>query len=81
MRQAPGIKVCIKAKNYFDAQVKLALLLAKKGEVEEARAHLNLIQTQGDQQAIILVQAEGELLIEEKRYADAIAVYDKALEG
>ena len=69
-----------KGENYFDAQVKLALLLAKKGEVEEARAHLNLIQTQGDQQAIILVQAEGELLIEEKRYADAIAVYDKALE-
>lgn len=70
-----------KGENYFDAQVRLALLLAKKGEIEQARSHLNAIQTQGEQQAIILVQAEGELLIEEKRYAEALAVYDKALEG
>ena len=70
-----------KGEHYFDAQVRLALLLAKKGEVEEARSHLNSIQTQGEHQAIILVQAEGELLMEEKRYADAIAVYARALEN
>ncbi len=70
-----------KGEHYFDAQVRLALLLAKKGQVEEARSHLNSIQTQGKQQQIILVQAEGELLVEEKRYAEAIAVYAKALEN
>lgn len=69
-----------KGEHYFDAQVKLALLLARGGQVEEARARLRAIPTQGEQQALIVTQAEGELLVGEKRYADAIAVYDQALE-
>lgn len=69
-----------KGEHYFDAQVKLALLLARGGQVEEARARLRAIPTQGEQQVLIVTQAEGELLVGEKRYADAIAVYDQALE-
>lgn len=67
--------------NYFDAQVRLGLLLAKQGNVEEARRHIQGIRAGNQQQKNILVQAEGELLVEEKRYADAMVVYDQALEN
>ena len=68
-----------KGEHYFDARVKLALLLARKGQVEEARVQLRAIPAQGEQQAVVVAQAEGELLVGEKRYAEAIAVYDQAL--
>lgn len=65
--------------NYFDAQVRYALLLAKRGDIEKARVHLNSIHTEGPNENMILIQAEGELLTEEKRYDDAMQVYDNAL--
>ncbi len=68
-----------KGEHYFDAQVRLAMLLARKGEVEQARNHLNSIRKQNGQQALIIVQAEGELLIQAEQYEEAIAVYTKAL--
>jgi len=68
-----------KGENYFDARIRLAMLIAKRGGVEQARDHLDAIRTQGEHQEIMLIQAEGELLTGEKRYEDAIAVYDEAL--
>ena len=68
-----------KGEHYFDAQVRLAMLLARKGEVEQARDHLNSIRQQDGQQALIIVQAEGELLIQAELYEEAIAVYTRAL--
>lgn len=65
--------------NYFDAQVRLALLYARQDSVDTARNHLRGIRTDSQEQKNILVQAEGELLTEEKRYQDAMAVYDAAL--
>ena len=68
-----------KGEHYFDAQVRLAMLLARKGEVEQARNHLNSIRQQNGQQALIIVQAEGELLIQAEQYEEAVAVYTRAL--
>ena len=68
-----------KGEHYFDAQVRLAMLLARKGEVEEARNHLNSIRQQNGQQALIIIQAEGELLIQAELYEEAIEIYTKAL--
>jgi tetratricopeptide (TPR) repeat protein len=66
--------------NYFDAQVRMALILARQGAIEEARRHLNSINTETRQQKTMLVQAEAELLIEEKRLEEAMQVYSGALE-
>ena len=70
-----------KGEHFFDAQIRLAMLLARKGEVEKARSHLSSIQSQSEQQALIIVQAEGELLLQVQRYEEAIEVYNAALEG
>ena len=70
-----------KGEHFFDAQIRLAMLLARKGEVDEARNHLGSIRPQGEQQALLVIQAEGELLLEAGRYEEAIAVYTAALEG
>ncbi|MGH8245103.1 MAG: tetratricopeptide repeat protein, partial [Gammaproteobacteria bacterium] len=67
--------------NYFDAQVRQALLLAKQGRVDDARTHLRSVRTQGAQEKIILIQAEGELLTEENRLGDAMEVYNEALKA
>lgn len=69
-----------KGEHYFDAQIRLAMLLARKGEVNEARAHLGTIRAQSEQQQRLIIQAEGELLLEAERYEEAVAVYSAALE-
>ena len=68
-----------RGEHYFDAQVRLAMLLARKGQVEAARGQLRSIRPQSGQQALIIVQAEGDLLIRAERYAEAVAVYTEAL--
>ncbi len=69
-----------KGEHYFDAQVRLAMLLARKGQVDEARNHLQSIRSRSGQQALVIVQAEGDLLIQAGRYEEAIGVYTEALE-
>lgn len=66
--------------NYFDAQVRLGLIIAKQGRIEDARTHLKAVRTQGAKEQAILIQAEGELLTEQKRFEEAMAVYDEALQ-
>ena len=39
-----------KGEHYFDAQIRLAMLLARNGEVSEARRHLGTIRAQSEQQ-------------------------------
>ena len=67
--------------NYFDAQIRIGLIMAKQGKLQEAREHLQGIHSQTPEQKTIQVQAEGELLITEKRYEEAMQVYDQALEN
>jgi len=67
--------------NYFDAQVRLAFLIAKDGRPEDARAHLQSIRAENPVQQNILTQAEGEILMDGKRYDEALSLYNKALES
>ena len=66
--------------NYFDAQMRIGILLGKQGKIEEAQLHLHKIRTQNDQEKNILIQAEAEMLTDIKRYEEAMAIYDKALQ-
>ena len=70
-----------KGNNYFDAQVRLAFIYAEQDRLEDARTHLRTINYENLVQKNILVQAEGELLTDKKRYQDAMSVYDQALSG
>jgi tetratricopeptide (TPR) repeat protein len=65
--------------NLFDAQVRLGLIKAQSGDIEGALQHLKGIQAASPPQQTLLIQAEGEILSAEKRYAEALAVYDNAL--
>lgn len=67
--------------NYFDAQVRLGVILARQDKMDDARRHLQGINVVNQEQKNILVQAEAELLTDRKQYADAMAVYDRALEN
>ena len=66
--------------NYFDARVRLSLILAKQGEIEKALGNIRSIQKAKGSNRLILIQAEGEILTEEKRYQEAMGVFDKAIE-
>ena len=68
-----------KGEHYFDAQVRLAMLLARDGRVDAARDHLRSIRPKTGQQAQIMIQAEGDLLIRAQRYEEALEVYTEAL--
>ena len=66
--------------NYLDANIRLSLILAKQGEVEKALTNIRSIEQPGNSNRLIVVQAEGEILIEEKRYDEAMALFDRAIE-
>ncbi len=66
--------------NYFNAQMRVGILLGKQEKIEEAQAHLQKIYTQNDQEKSTLIQAEAEMLSDVERYQDAMNVYDKALQ-
>ena len=66
-------------KNYFDAQIRIGMLLAMQGNIEKARTHLYKIRTHNDREKNTLIQAEAEILTDIKRYQEAMAVYDEAL--
>ena len=67
--------------NYFDAQVRLGIILARQDRLDDARRHLQGIDAGSQEQKNILIQAEAELLTDKKLFEDAMAIYDKALEG
>lgn len=68
-----------KGEHYFDAQIRLTMLLARNGELDEAREHLGSIRTQTKQQEQVLVQTEGGLLVQAGRYGEAVAFYTEML--
>ena len=65
--------------NYFDAQLRLAMTLAKQDRLEDARKHLQSVRTESTRDAAMLLQAEAELLVELKQFDAAMQIYDAAL--
>ena len=66
--------------HYLDAQVRIAVLLAKQDRLDRAREHLHAVQSRNSKEEVRLYLVESELLIDADKYGDAKAIYDHALE-
>ncbi len=66
--------------NYLDARIRLSLILAKQGDVDKALSNIRSIQKSKGSSRLILVQAEGEILINAKRYQEAMDFFNEAIE-
>jgi tetratricopeptide (TPR) repeat protein len=65
--------------NYLDARIRLSLILAKQGDVEKALSNIRSIQKAKGSNRLILIQAEGEILINAKRHQEAMEFFDGAI--
>lgn len=65
---------------YINARIRHAGLSAKQGKMDEARLQLQQTQTSNNQQRALLIQAEAQLLREEKKYQEAFDVLGRGLE-
>ncbi|MEN9849564.1 MAG: hypothetical protein RL368_2304 [Pseudomonadota bacterium] len=66
--------------NYLAAQARIASLFAEQGQLDKAVAHLHDVPVESSEDRATLSQVEAELLMEHKRFADALAIYNRALE-
>ena len=66
--------------NYLDARIRLSLILAKQGDVDKALSNIRSIQKAKGSSRLILIQAEGEILINAKRYQEAMDFFNEAIE-
>jgi tetratricopeptide (TPR) repeat protein len=64
---------------YFEAQMRLAAVLARQGNVKAARDHLHGIQPESDQQRVQLVLSEDQILRDAKQYRESLKVLNAAL--
>jgi len=66
-------------KYYVEAQIRVAVLLAKAGQVKAAQDRLHQLEPQSAAMKHRLLLAEGEILREVKHYKQAFELYSKAL--
>lgn len=66
--------------NYLQAKIFSAVLQARQGDVDGARAQLQSVQARNPGQRLRLFLAEGEILRSVDRNEEAMSVYDRALE-
>ena len=64
---------------YFEAQMRLAIVIAKQGDLAGARKHLHLTLPQNNQQRVELTLAEEQMLRDDRQYQEALNVLNKAL--
>lgn len=68
------------SENYFEAQLRLAVVTAKQGNVKKARSILHTLPTESDQQHVQRVLAEEQVLRDAKEFREALDVLNGALE-
>lgn len=69
-----------RGEHFLNAHIRIAVILAQRGEVEKAREHLHAIPRQDMQQDIRIYRVEAEILSRDDRLDAALTVYDRALE-
>ncbi len=67
--------------NVFPARLRVVSILALQGKVDEALAELAATPADTDEQRRQLLMLQAEVLAQHKRYAEAMAIYDRALNG
>lgn len=65
---------------YFNAQIRVAALLADKGQFARAREHLHTIRINSNKQQLQIYLLEGDLLREALRLPEALEYYTDVLE-
>ena len=63
----------------FDAQLRIASLLASEKKLPEARKMLQTLPNLTSEQQAIALQVEANLLVQEKQYTEAYAILDRAI--
>lgn len=66
---------------YFEAQVRLGVVLAKQGDLAGARRYLEGIKTQDDSQRVQVALAQEQILREAKQYPAALEVLNAAVKA
>ncbi len=69
----------LEGEHYINAQIRIIVITAREGGIENARALINAIKTQRPSQRLRLSLVEGEVLMEAKDYEAAFTVYNEAL--
>jgi len=64
----------------FEAELRIALILAKQGDLEEARLRLQNISPDSLDKELRVYLAEGEMLNNAKQYEEALELYTEALQ-
>lgn len=77
---ADWYKKVTSGESYLQAQIKYAGVLAKQGQLDDARKQLQSIAPQSNQQRVQIILAEVQLLRDAKRFAEAHALLNKSLE-
>lgn len=67
--------------HYFEAQMRLGIVTARRGDVEAARAQLRAVVPQSTQQRVQRALAEEQILREAKRLPEALEVLNEAIEA
>ncbi len=65
--------------SYLESQARYAVMLAKQGKINEARAHLRKVPAEGEKQRVQLLLAEEQILRDAKRHAEAFELLSEAL--
>lgn len=65
--------------NFLEAQARYAVILAKLGKVDQARAHLRKLPAEGEKQRVQLLLAEEQILRDAKRYREAFDLLGDAI--
>lgn len=64
---------------YINSQIRIIVITAREGDIDNARALINAIKTQRPSQRLRLSLVEGEVLMDAEDYEAAFTVYNKAL--
>lgn len=64
---------------YLEAQIRIASLLAKEGNLQGARDHLQGLRMRDPDSTVRVYLAEGEILGEAAKYQEAMALYSEAI--